>query len=435
MPDPSANPTAAEDTSTDLAWRAAQAWARSGVVALCGDPGGPPLLPPLHAATRIAGLAEEVSTLAAARGHALRIRWDAALAGRAALLGLARRGRTSANGSCRLIRAADAEVALNLPRPDDVSLVPALTSDPDCGGRPWEAAAAMAASMPAADFVERARMLGLAASVAFERSWPPQPSGDFSDLPYASRVRGAPGRPSPDGRLTVVDLSSLWAGPVTARVLAEAGAEVIKVEDTGRPDSARMRPEFYDWVHKERETTVRLDFASPGGRARLGELLRGADVVIESSRPRALEQISLGPGQLEPAPGQVWLSITGHGRGGPARDWVGFGDDAAVAGGLVCTYPNGALAFCGDAIADPVAGLAGAAAVLRSLGGGGGQLLEVSLSGAAAWAAAGSGQPPDPQFVVEASDGGWVVRRGGLSERVAAAPPTLEWIAKAGQRD
>ena len=417
-------------------WAEALAWARSGVLWLCGEPAGPPVLPPLGAAGRIAGVAEEISRLTGRWGHPVRIRWEAALAGRATILGLSRRGRISANGSCRLIRARDDDVALNLPRPDDVSLIPALTADPWAEDAPWEAATTMAAGARATDFVERARLLGLAASLPGERSRRGRQSGEEpgSDLEgaYATVPRGErdPGGSQPP--VTVVDLSSLWAGPVTARVLAEAGADVIKVEDVSRPDAARLRPEFYSWIHPPTERTEHLDLASTSGRQRLRELLGTAQVVIESSRPRALEQMGLGPDQLQPPAGQVWLAITAHGRSGPAREWTGFGDDAAVAGGLVCRATDGTRVFCGDAIADPVAGLVGAMAVLRCLGEGGGRLVDVSLSGAGAWAAGDGGpDPADLGFAVEQRRTGWVLRYGGLSESVAEAPPTLDWIVPA----
>ena len=116
-------------------------------------------------------MAEEITRLTTERAHPVRVAWEAALAGRAALLGLSRQGRVSPNGSCRLLRAADGDVALNLPRPDDISLVPAMTGDPGSENRPWEASAAFAMSVPAAEFVGRARLLGLAASAGGERAW------------------------------------------------------------------------------------------------------------------------------------------------------------------------------------------------------------------------------------------------------------------------
>ncbi len=125
---------------------------------------------------------------------------------------------------------------------------------------------------------------------------------------------------------------------------------------------------------------MQLDFRSPAGRAEAAALLDTADVVIEASRPRALEQLGLGPEDRPERPGRVWLSITGHGRSAPGRDWVAFGDDAAVAGGLVGWDASSQPVFCGDAIADPITGLVGAVAVLRALAAGGGQLIDLAMS-------------------------------------------------------
>jgi crotonobetainyl-CoA:carnitine CoA-transferase CaiB-like acyl-CoA transferase len=200
-----------------------------------------------------------------------------------------------------------------------------------------------------------------------------------------SATRRWPSRDAPDlSELRVVDLSSLWAGPLTARVLSDAGAAVTKVESVTRPDGARETPGFYRYLHPAEQSNVVVDLSTALGRAQLHELIEAADVVIEASRPRALEQLGSGPDQVQPKSGRVWLSITGYGRRGPGADWIAFGDDAAVAGGLTATTNAGEPVFCGDAVADPVTGLFGAAAVLRSLAAGGGHLIDLALAGAAA---------------------------------------------------
>jgi crotonobetainyl-CoA:carnitine CoA-transferase CaiB-like acyl-CoA transferase len=122
------------------------------------------------------------------------------------------------------------------------------------------------------------------------------------------------------------------------------------------------------------------DFDEPSA---LQKLLETADVVIESSRPAALARRGLGPADVAPRDGRIWLRITGYGTDGDRADWVAFGDDAAVAGGLV----RGTEAdpqFCGDAIADPLAGLHAALAVAESLSRGGGELIEMSMANVAA---------------------------------------------------
>jgi crotonobetainyl-CoA:carnitine CoA-transferase CaiB-like acyl-CoA transferase len=207
----------------------------------------------------------------------------------------------------------------------------------------------------------------------------------------------------------VVDLSSMWAGPLCARLLGLAGADVIKVETPDRPDGGRAgERRFFDWLHGGHRSVV-LDFRSPSGRGALAALLAVADVVIEASRPRALAQLGLAPEMIPHRDGQVWLSITGYGRGdAAAAELVAFGDDAAVAGGLVGWTGDGPgdgpggrpggrpgdgpgdgdPVFCADAIADPLTGLCGALAVARSVAAGGGQLIDLSMREVAAGFAA-----------------------------------------------
>ena len=191
------------------------------------------------------------------------------------------------------------------------------------------------------------------------------------------------------------------------------------------PGPARL---FYQWVHPPVEASVRLDFRSPTGRAEAAALIDAADVVIEASRPRALEQLGLGPDNRPPRPGRVWLSITGHGRSWPGRDWVAFGDDAAVAGGLVGRDADGGPVFCGDAIADPITGLAGAVAVLRALEAGGGKLIDLSMSRAAGAVAAG-GTEPGAEAVRDRC-GRWLVATGGQGVEVEDRPAGVEWIER-----
>ena len=106
--------------------------------------------------------------------------------------------------------------------------------------------------------------------------------------------------------------------------------------------------------------------------------------MIEGSRPRALAQLGVDPVTLaDRGRARVWVSITGHGRTGADANRVGFGDDAAVAGGLVA-WEGDQPRFCVDAAADPVAGLAAAAAAVEALAIGGRWLIDVSLASAAA---------------------------------------------------
>jgi crotonobetainyl-CoA:carnitine CoA-transferase CaiB-like acyl-CoA transferase len=131
------------------------------------------------------------------------------------------------------------------------------------------------------------------------------------------------------------------------------------------------------------------DFSTSSGRAALAALLAAADVVIEASRPRALANLGLAPETIPHRAGQVWLSITGYGRAEP--DLVAFGDDAAVAGGLVGYVDDLGPVFCADAVADPLTGVCGALAVARAVAEGGGQLIDLSMRAVAACFAAAPG--------------------------------------------
>jgi crotonobetainyl-CoA:carnitine CoA-transferase CaiB-like acyl-CoA transferase len=232
------------------------------------------------------------------------------------------------------------------------------------------------------DLAARAAELGMAVGGLRERA----------AVDEVAIVRHAGSRTSrrADRRWIVVDLSSLWAGPLAANLLGLAGARVIKVESTARADGARLgTPAFFDLLHSGHES-VALDFRDSAGRRALRALVEQADVVIEASRPRAFEQLGIAAEQvLATSPVAVWLSITAHGRDGASGARVGFGDDAAVAGGLVA-WDDGGPCFAGDAIADPVTGLLGAAVVLDRLATGGRWLVDVALSRTAAWLVAGS---------------------------------------------
>jgi crotonobetainyl-CoA:carnitine CoA-transferase CaiB-like acyl-CoA transferase len=172
----------------------------------------------------------------------------------------------------------------------------------------------------------------------------------------------------------------MWAGPLCGQLLARAGATVVKVESPRRPDGTRDgNHAFFDWINGEKLSYC-LDFDAQADELR--ELLAVADIVIEGSRPAALERRGLGPDHVTPRAGRIWLRISGYDDPRPA-----FGDDAAVAGGLAGTAIDGPV-FCGDAITDPLTGLDAALAVVESLGRGGGELIHVSMAAVAATYAA-----------------------------------------------
>lgn len=409
--------------------------AGSGLLALTGPPDGPPVVPPSGLVATLIGLTDAIRMATAAAGNAVALSWAEVVAGRAALLGLSRQGSVSANGTCRLLPTADGWAALSLARPDDRDAVAALVAPWPGRGRPdgpgggpdgdgaeeeaWARVAGAAVRAPTADLVARARLLGLAAAglpreaapatgeAARASGGPPREAALARRLPWRRVALGTPAPPRPLAGLQVVDCSALWAGPLTAAVLAGAGATVVKVEAADRPDGARAHPAVYRWLHPPDQPEVTVDLGSDRGRDRLRALLASADVVIESARPRALAQLGAGPHQVPARPGRVWLGISGHGRRAPGRHWVAFGDDAAVAGGLVAWAAPGEPVFVGDAVADPLTGLWGALAVLRALAVGGGCLLDLSMAdGAAAVMGAPAGGAP-PAFGGDEAWSGW----------------------------
>lgn len=291
------------------------------------------------------------------------------LTGRAALLGRSPRGRISAGGSTRLMACRDGWCALTLSRADDIAALPALLETADVADDPWPELEAWAAARSAAAVAERGRLLGL-------------PVAALGETPAAAprtRPLGRKGPPRAWSELLVADLSAMWAGPLCGQILVRAGATVVKVESPARPDGTRAGPAaFFDWMNGGK-----LSYAVDFDDARLAALLAVADVVIEASRPAALSRRGLGPTDVAPRDGRVWLRITGHGTDGERANWVAFGDDAAVSGGLV-EMTGGGPEFVGDAIADPLTGLHAALAVAESVGRGGGELVELSMAGVAA---------------------------------------------------
>ncbi|MFT4124679.1 MAG: CoA transferase [Gordonia sp. (in: high G+C Gram-positive bacteria)] len=352
-------------------------WVRSGLAHLTGPENGPGDL----SRARVLDEAERVRRRFDATMRALApgtpgrrsVGEDAGmvLAGRAGLLGATRRGRISVGGASRLIRSADAWLAVTLSRADDIDLVPALLeSDVGSPGAAWSAISRAFPARTGDAWVARARLLGL----------PVARLGECPAEPIRRRARGRPHRHGPRDPLLVVDLSSMWAGPLATRLLADRGARVIKVESPDRPDGTRSQRAFFDWInHGKLSCAVDFDRAADD----LRQLLAMADVVVEGSRPDALRRRALDQDSVPARAGQVWVRLTAHGAEGERGTWVGFGDDAAVAGGLVAQMADGPV-FCGDAIADPLTGIEVADAIASALAGGGGTAIDVSLSGTAA---------------------------------------------------
>lgn len=324
----------------------------------------------------LADLAATITRLSGEVGR--RVEIDVArIADRSDALYLQPPGAWSANRSCRLVRTADGWIAVNLPRTDDREAIPAWIG---CrlGAEPWSAIVRRARWTRWHRLVEDARLLGLpVAGVGEIKAQRP-------DAPLTRMAAG--GRLS--GSFKVIDLSSLWAGPLAGSILAAAGALVTKIESHIRPDALRVAaPEFFARLNGAKKESV-VDLGDTAGRQRLADMIAGADVVITSARPRAFAQLGLQPERLFALnPGLTWVAISGYGWSGPNADRVAFGDDAAAAGGLVRWTASGAPRFSGDALADPLTGLAAAAGAFAAIQRGGGFLVDAALARTAAGAA------------------------------------------------
>jgi hypothetical protein len=297
---------------------------------------------------------QTLSKLAAATGSDAVARLDGAtlLYERAMLQGMTIPGRTSAGGGCRLFDSVDDTIALNLVRPTDRELLPALFESDNLDTDDQEAIAARIAQRHAAALVVRGRSMGLAIAAERERVELPDACVELVAGPAAvTPVRHPP---------RIVDLSALWAGPLAAHLLWLAGADVVKVESRTRPDSMREGNNTFYALLNQGKASVALDLKNDSERQALLSLIATSDIVIEAARPRALAQLGIDVAQIvRTTPGLVWVSITAHGAVGEAAQWVGFGDDCGVAGGLSAALrtATGHTGFVGDASADPLTGM------------------------------------------------------------------------------
>lgn len=198
--------------------------------------------------------------------------------------------------------------------------------------------------------------------------------------------------PPPLTGLRVLDLATLFAGPLAATLLGDFGAEVIKVEHPRRPDPSRGHGPAKDgvglwWkVLGRNKRTITLDLSTPGGRATLLRLAATADVVIENFRPGTLEKWDLGWTELAAAnPRLVLARVTAFGQFGPYAHRAGFGTLAEAMSGFaaITGEPDAPPTLPPFGLADSVAGLATAYAVLTALAArehtGAGQVVDMAI--------------------------------------------------------
>ncbi len=213
--------------------------------------------------------------------------------------------------------------------------------------------------------------------------------------------------------IRVLDLSRLLPGGFCSLLLADFGADVLKVEDTGMGDYIRWSPPYVDGVAdsarsalflslNRNKRSIRLDLKSERGREALLALVRESDVVLESFRPGVLERLGVGFERMrEINPGIVYCAISGYGQGGPKRDASGHDMNyLGLVGLLGLTGERGGVPVqAAGQIADLGGGaLMAAFAIMVALherdgrpgapGSGEGQLVDVSMAdGSLSWLA------------------------------------------------
>lgn len=341
-------------------------------------------------------------------------------------------GRVSAGiGGSRLLPTRDGGwFALTLIRAEDRELLPALFGDAAIDVLDDAAIAAAALRHDCADLVARGRELGLPVASADE-----VPISPVVDV----LVTGAKRHRPPEHRPLVIDLSAIWAGPLAGHLLWLAGADVVKVESATRPDLIRRDdPATFDLINQGKHSVL-VDFADAAQKAALVGLIRRADVVIESSRPRALRHLGIDAEALvREVPGLVWLSVTGHGASGEAANWTGIGNDCAVAGGLARALADetGEIGYVGDALADPLTGITAALEGWRALASGQAQRIGLAMSAVVALAVAE--ETAHDAGLLRSELRAWGAAQGSHFPRVARRPllapvrplgsDTAEWL-------
>jgi crotonobetainyl-CoA:carnitine CoA-transferase CaiB-like acyl-CoA transferase len=193
--------------------------------------------------------------------------------------------------------------------------------------------------------------------------------------------------------IRVLDVSTVYAAPITAMLLGDFGADVVKIEhpkgDPARTHGWNREGHGLWWkVISRNKRTMTLNFGKPRGQELLRKLVADADVLIENFRPGVMEKWNVGPEQLfEVNPRLVMLRVTGFGQEGPYAQRRAFGTLAEAMSGFAhqTGQEDGPPTLPPFGLADGVAGIAGAFAVVTALyardadGGGRGQVIDMSL--------------------------------------------------------
>ncbi|HYH19553.1 MAG TPA: CoA transferase [Azospirillum sp.] len=224
--------------------------------------------------------------------------------------------------------------------------------------------------------------------------------------------------------LRVVDFTALLPGPFLTAMLADLGAEVVKVEPPGGDSGRRYQPDMFRAVNRGKRSLT-LDLKTPAARGVAHRMAAGADVVVESSRPGVAERLGIGWADLRAVnPRLIYGSLSSYGQDGPWRDHPAHDINiVAASGGLGLpghwTRPPSRLSL---PFADFAAGSMAATAILAALRErdrtGQGTVLDLGLFEAALYCAAmrhGGEEPADPRGHLspvndsfETADGRWI---------------------------
>jgi formyl-CoA transferase len=193
--------------------------------------------------------------------------------------------------------------------------------------------------------------------------------------------------------IKVLELGTLIAGPFCSRMLAEFGAQVIKIEAPDGGDPLRQWRKLHHgtslwwYLQARNKKSVTVNMREPEGQQIVRELAAAADIVIENFRPGTLEKWGLGWEELSKLnAGLVMVRLSGYGQTGPYRERVGFGAIGEAMGGLryVTGFPDRPPVRVGISLGDAIAALYGVIGALmalrhREINGGKGQIVDVAL--------------------------------------------------------
>ncbi|MFF8847462.1 CoA transferase [Streptomyces sp. NPDC015127] len=290
---------------------------------------------------------------------------------------------------------------------------------------------------------------GLAVAARAPKEWAAHPQGAAAaahPLLVMRRIGDAPPPRAPGGSaalpcagLRVLDLTRVLAGPVATRTLALLGADVLRIDSPGLPESQEAHN---DTGMGKRST--RLDLADASDRGTFEELLASADVVVTGYRPGALDPFGLAPEELAARrPGLVVARLSAWGRYGPWAGRRGFDSLVQVASGIAEIEGDGERPGALPAQAlDHGTGYLLAAGVLRALterhGTGGTRLVELALSQTAAWLVNGLEKAPD-DAPGEYDPQRWLTETDSPMGRLRHALPAVsydggpvDWVRPAG---